>query len=416
MAYIRSVSTAFPRAYSQLDLKKNFIEFCQHLGAGPKFSAKASSMFHNAQISSRGFLFPPFQHSPNTKLENKMKEWTTKMADFSAGNVRAAVAKAGYKLGNIHEIITTSNIPDLPPIGMKVVENLGLSRFTTITNHEALGCVGGVSTIHSAFKTLKHETNKVVVANTIDCASLYWNGSFTHALKDVLPNSEHLFNDEGSVYEVTKVKNGNAVYSYKFKELASDDELRREQILNITAIASLVGDGASSVVLVGENHPDILQQEQLREMGMQYRKYIKIIDGISYFVPGTMGLVSQTVGENGFSLLMSKHLSQVIPKAAKDLTEQILDKCKLRREDLKFFLMHPGGKNILNGFKEKLNIPESELARSWTAMSDVGNAVGSTVVKILEDFERGHKLPAGSKGLMIAVGPGLKFEALVLEV
>ena len=92
--------------------------------------------------------------------------------------------------------------------------------------------------------------------------------------------------------------------------------------------------------------------------------------------------------------------------------DQLLEDHRLERSDIDVWVAHPGGPRILEAFSDSLGLEPGDLAVSWDVMAEVGNLSSSAVLHVLERQDR-H--PAGHKGVLFAVGPGVSAELVLVE-
>jgi predicted naringenin-chalcone synthase len=81
-----------------------------------------------------------------------------------------------------------------------------------------------------------------------------------------------------------------------------------------------------------------------------------------------------------------------------------------------FWAVHPGGRSILDNLDTVLNLEPEKLAASRHVLREYGNMSGATIVFVLDELRRRRKeglLPEW--GAMLAFGPGITIEAMVLR-
>ncbi|QSB25943.1 ketoacyl-ACP synthase III [Flavobacterium sp. CLA17] len=100
---------------------------------------------------------------------------------------------------------------------------------------------------------------------------------------------------------------------------------------------------------------------------------------------------------------------EFVPK----LTEAILEKSNLAKEDIDLFVFHQANKYMLNHLRKKIKIPEEKF---FIAMEDCGNTVSSTIPIALYEAQKQGKV-ADSKNLILAgFGVGYSWAACNLIV
>jgi alkylresorcinol/alkylpyrone synthase len=170
------------------------------------------------------------------------------------------------------------------------------------------------------------------------------------------------------------------------------------------SMANFVGtgifaDGAAAVVMVGDNHR--LSTSPL-----------KVLASRSVLYPDTQQMIGWKIGSSGFSLMLEAGVPELIEKNFSKDVDQFLEANELTREDIDVWLAHPGGPKVLDAFSKSLELEADELSASWSVMKRAGNMSSAAILHVLKDVE---SQPAGTRGLLFALGPGVSAELVLLE-
>jgi alkylresorcinol/alkylpyrone synthase len=183
-------------------------------------------------------------------------------------------------------------------------------------------------------------------------------------------------------------------------ELCSLTLQRRDlSIPNIIA-SGLFGDGAAAVVMVGENRP---------------ASGPRVIATRSVFYPATEQVMGWKVSGEGFGVVLSAEIPEVVRKHTRRDVDGFLADQGLGREQIATYVCHPGGPKVLEAFQEALSLPRDALAVTWDCLNRVGNLSSVSVLLVLEETMRARQPPPGSYGLMLALGPGFCSELVLLR-
>ncbi|XP_037431760.1 bisdemethoxycurcumin synthase-like [Triticum dicoccoides] len=79
-----------------------------------------------------------------------------------------------------------------------------------------------------------------------------------------------------------------------------------------------------------------------------------------------------------------------------------------------FWAVHPGGRPILDNINKVLMLEPEKLAASRHVLREYGNMSGATIVFVLDELRRGRS-PLPEWGALLAFGPGITIEAMVLR-
>lgn len=122
------------------------------------------------------------------------------------------------------------------------------------------------------------------------------------------------------------------------------------------------------------------------------------------------------IGNYGFEMKLSAYVPDLIKSDIGKLLDALLKKLDLRRHDLNFFALHPGGKRILQAIGEQLQLSESELEPATSVLANCGNMSSASIVFVLKSI-LDRLTSADDQALVMgaAFGPGLTLESMVLK-
>ena len=90
----------------------------------------------------------------------------------------------------------------------------------------------------------------------------------------------------------------------------------------------------------------------------------------------------------------------------------LLERHALGTADISAWIAHPGGPRVLEAFEVGLNLDSGQLAPSWRSLESVGNLSSASVLHVLADQFRQTE---GALGVVLAVGPGVTSESVLLK-
>ena len=128
--------------------------------------------------------------------------------------------------------------------------------------------------------------------------------------------------------------------------------------------------------------------------------------------PDTAELMTWKIGEHGFEMTLSPRVPGVLKRSVAGWVDEWLEGLGRSRADIAAWAVHPGGRDILEGVRRGLELPEDALAASRRILETNGNMSSGTVLWVLREL-----LQAGTTGTIagLAFGPGLVGEGLLLE-
>jgi len=171
---------------------------------------------------------------------------------------------------------------------------------------------------------------------------------------------------------------------------------------NIVSTA-IFGDGGAAAVLVGRDHP---------------RKgdgIVRIREAESVFYPGTTHLMGFDLRNQGLQILLDKGLAPFVRREILPAVDGFLTPLGLTRADIARFILHPGGRRVVEAMSERLGLGPTDLAATEAVLSQHGNMSSVTVLFVLDEILRHSRPEPGALGLLGAFGPGFAAELALLE-
>jgi alkylresorcinol/alkylpyrone synthase len=171
---------------------------------------------------------------------------------------------------------------------------------------------------------------------------------------------------------------------------------------NLVATA-LFGDGAAAVVACGPGRhlPAVTGPTVVATRSRLY--------------PDSERVMGWDVTGSGFRVVLDSTVPDVVRTHLADDVMEFLDDHGLKPKDVAAWICHPGGPRVLEAVAESLDLPEGALEITWDSLGRVGNLSSSSVLHVLRDTLERRRLPAGSPGLMLALGPGFCSELVLLR-
>lgn len=142
---------------------------------------------------------------------------------------------------------------------------------------------------------------------------------------------------------------------------------------------------------------------------------IEILDVESMLFPDTLGAMGYEMQNEGLHIVLSKDVPNLVRGGIREPIETLLSRNGLAVEDISAWLLHGGGRKIIEYIEEELTLPRGRTQPSWDVMRDFGNMSSATVLFVLHEWEYQCRPAPGSYGLMVAFGPGLSAELLLMR-
>ncbi|HEX5324134.1 MAG TPA: type III polyketide synthase [Capsulimonadaceae bacterium] len=130
----------------------------------------------------------------------------------------------------------------------------------------------------------------------------------------------------------------------------------------------------------------------------------------------SMGHMNWEIGDTGFLMGLSSKVPDVLARQLPPYIDQILAKSHVKRSEIDFWAIHPGGRQIVEKAQQVLDLSEAEVADSFAVLKGYGNMSAPTILFILKRImERRAKGEDLRTGIALAFGPGLTIEGCLFR-
>ena len=118
---------------------------------------------------------------------------------------------------------------------------------------------------------------------------------------------------------------------------------------------------------------------------------------------------------DGMRLVLSPEVTDLVRRRLRPAVEEFLGSAGLAIRDVAHWILHPGGRRILEAYREAFGGDDRTLEWTQSSLAKVGNLSSASVLFALSDVLESGRPRGGDRGLMVALGPGFSAEMLVLE-
>jgi alkylresorcinol/alkylpyrone synthase len=154
---------------------------------------------------------------------------------------------------------------------------------------------------------------------------------------------------------------------------------------------SLFADGAAAVLIGNARGPEIL-------------------GSYSTTWPDTEDVMGWDLVETGLKVQLSKSVPTIVQEKFRDNLQGGCASLGLDFDELRHFVLHPGGSKVLDAFEAALGLEAGGLTTSRDVLRECGNMSSVTVLFILERFLESREFTKGDLGVLSAMGPGFSAE------
>ena len=347
---VASVATALPRhALSQETMLARVRDIFPHL-------SHLEPVFANTGIEQRHMCMPLDWYIADHGWPIRAEVYAREATALIEQAAKEALASAGLEAGDIDAIVTASTTGlCVPSLDARLMNRMGFRADTQRLPLFGLGCAAGVSGLARCCQIAHSLGQCNVLLLAVELCSL--NFRLSDPSKAMFISS------------------------------------------------ALFGDGAAALVLRGRE-PEALSHQKTAAPP-------RIIATGEHLWTKSEDLMGWSVEDDGFGVVISTRIPSFARSELAEAASAFLAKHELELRDLDGFILHPGGRKVLEAMSSVFGIEGDELRHSWDVLRDCGNMSSPTVLFVLQ-----RAIQSGAKGLhlMAALGPGFTIAFALVEL
>lgn len=356
-ARIVGVGTAnTEKSYSQLELLDIF----------KITDPKVRSVFLNSAIGRRYLTIPPQDADGNClpEVQGELLAKHKRLAlDMGAQAVRACLEASGIELSDIDYLCCVTTTGFLAPgLSALLMREMGILPKTSRVDVVGMGCNAGLNALNVTAGWAVANPGKVAVMLCAEACS--------------------------AAYVI--------------------DSTMRTAVVN-----SLFGDGAAAIALVADT-PDAAHGPSGPASG----------SGSPHLLGFASHLITDAIdamrfdwdhAQGKFSFYLDPNVPYVVGAHAERVVDRLLMGAGLRRSDISQWLVHSGGKKVIDAVRVNLGLTRHDVRHTTGVLRDYGNLSSGSFLFSYERLLKEKATKAGDYGVLMTMGPGSTIETALVQ-
>jgi 3,5-dihydroxyphenylacetyl-CoA synthase len=181
-----------------------------------------------------------------------------------------------------------------------------------------------------------------------------------------------------------------------------------DSTMRTAVVNSLFGDGAAAIVLTGNDAGEGLPPASRGPRILSFASHI-ITDALAamrYDWDGSQGK---------FSFYLDPDIPYVVGAHAELVLDRLLAGTGLRRSDISHWLVHSGGKKVIDAVRVNLGLTRHDVRHTIGVMRDYGNLSSGSFLFSYERLLREGAARPGDYGVLMTMGPGATIETALVQ-
>jgi predicted naringenin-chalcone synthase len=180
-----------------------------------------------------------------------------------------------------------------------------------------------------------------------------------------------------------------------------------DSTMRTAVVNSLFGDGAAAVALISGPRADV----SLPAAGP------RVLSFASHIITGALDAMRYDWdSEQGkFSFYLDPEIPYVVGAHTELVIDRLLSQAGLRRSDVRHWLVHSGGKKVIDAVMVNLGLTRYEMRHTIEVMRDYGNVSSGSFLFSYERLLNDNVVRTGDYGVMMTMGPGSTIESALIQ-
>jgi polyketide synthase Type III len=322
--------------------------------------SKVRSIFLNSAIQRRYLSLPP-QGSDGMRITegqgDLLGKHKTVSVDMGARAIDACLKNAGFALSDLGHLCCVTSTGFLTPgLSALLIHEMGIAPQCSRVDIVGMGCNAGLNALGvTAAWSAAHPGQLAVLLCAEACSAAY-------------------------VFDST---------------------------LRTAVVNSLFGDGAAAAaIMAGSEEGPLPAAEDPRIVSFASHIVTDALGAMRYDWDGAQGK---------FSFFLDPDIPYVVGASAGLVVDRLLSGTGLRRSDISHWLVHSGGKKVIDAIRVNLGLTRHDVRHTTGVLRDYGNLSSGSFLFSYERLLREGVIRPGDYGVLVTMGPGSTLETALIQ-
>lgn len=183
-----------------------------------------------------------------------------------------------------------------------------------------------------------------------------------------------------------------------------------EDTIETAVVNSLFGDGAAAVALMADPGGSAAEGAAPHGLPMVQKFASRVIPEALYAMR-----FHWDDGHGKFKFSLDREVPYVVGSHAPELMDTLLSGTGLRRRDISHWIIHSGGKKVIDSMRVNLNLTSHDVRHTTHVLRNYGNLSSGSFLFSLKGLREEGAARTGDWGVMITMGPGSSLEAALIQ-
>ncbi|MFF1306287.1 3,5-dihydroxyphenylacetyl-CoA synthase DpgA [Streptomyces sp. NPDC058307] len=186
--------------------------------------------------------------------------------------------------------------------------------------------------------------------------------------------------------------------------------------MRTAVVNSLFGDGAAAVALVAEA-PAATDGPYGRDGRPAVASGPRVLSFASHLITDAVGAMRYDWddAQGKFSFYLDPDIPYVVGAHAESVIGRLLAGTGLRRSDIRHWLVHSGGKKVIDAVRVNLGLTRHDVRHTSAVLRDFGNLSSGSFLFSYERLLQERVAVPGDYGVLMTMGPGSTIETALVQ-